>query len=321
MDKIVYGSMEYDLVVEMVFGSHLYGTDTPLSDNDYKAVYLPTRREVLLGTAPKSLKISTKSGTGKNTKHDVDREMYSLHYFLQLGKAGDTAILDMLHAPPDKLISSSPAWDSIVANRWRFYTRTLKALVGYARRQAAKYGLKGGRVNSIKAVAEYLNSVPQTDKLKDHWGRLPSGEHIHKLPADDTRFNFYQVAGRKFMDTVKISTIAESVNHMFEQYGGRARDAAENKNIDWKALSHAIRAAMEVKEILVDNTITFPLAEADYLKQVKLGELDYLTQVSPVLESLMSEIEVLAAESTLPQTVDGKWWDNFVIDVLDEYVL
>jgi predicted nucleotidyltransferase len=36
------------LIVEMRFGSHLYGTATPLSDLDYKGVYLPDGRDILL---------------------------------------------------------------------------------------------------------------------------------------------------------------------------------------------------------------------------------------------------------------------------------
>jgi predicted nucleotidyltransferase len=37
-----------DLIVEMRFGSHLYGTDTPESDLDLKGVYLPEARDILL---------------------------------------------------------------------------------------------------------------------------------------------------------------------------------------------------------------------------------------------------------------------------------
>jgi len=33
-------------IVEMVFGSHLYGTDTPESDKDYKGVFMPARDDI-----------------------------------------------------------------------------------------------------------------------------------------------------------------------------------------------------------------------------------------------------------------------------------
>jgi predicted nucleotidyltransferase len=37
-----------ELIVEMRFGSHLYGTATPESDLDFKGVYLPEARDILL---------------------------------------------------------------------------------------------------------------------------------------------------------------------------------------------------------------------------------------------------------------------------------
>ena len=37
-----------NLIVKMKFGSHLYGTSTLLSDTDYKAVYIPEARDIIL---------------------------------------------------------------------------------------------------------------------------------------------------------------------------------------------------------------------------------------------------------------------------------
>jgi len=45
--------------------------------------------------------------------------------------------------------------------------------------------------------------------------------------------------------------------------------------------------------------------------------LDYLTEVAPVLEKIMEEVEKLAVESVLPETVDRLYWDKFICDTLD----
>jgi len=94
--------------------------------------------------------------------------------------------------------------------------------------------------------------------------------------------------------------------------------AAENKNIDWKAVSHALRAAYQTKEILTEGTITFPLRNADFLRKIKQGKLDYLSEVGPLLETLMEEVESLAVASNLPETVDRKFWDQFICDTLEK---
>jgi hypothetical protein len=78
---------------------------------------------------------------------------------------------------------------------------------------------------------------------------------------------------------------------------------------------------MQVKEILSEGTITFPLKECDYLRKVKVGELDYLSDVAPKLEGLMDELEVLASNSTLPESVDREFWDDFIVEVLENEVL
>jgi hypothetical protein len=314
--------MERQVVVEMIFGSHLYGTDTPESDRDYKGVMLPTREEILLSRIPKCIHEPTKCADGKNTKFDVDRDWYSLQYFIDLAKAGDTGILDMLHAPPETLLQTTEIWRYITDNRHKFYTKSLKALIGYSRRQAAKYGIKGSRLNDIKQVLAVLSAVDdKTTRLTSIWEYLPEGEHIHKLPSDDERFQFYQVAGRKFLERMKVGDVLESITNVYEQSGGRAKDAAENKNIDWKALSHAIRAAYEIIEILEHQTITFPLIEAEYVKQVKNGELDYIKEVAPTLEYLIDKCEALAVKSNLPERVDHDFWNNFVMDTVEKHIL
>lgn len=80
---------------------------------------------------------------------DVDVEIYSLHYFIHLACQGETVALDMLHAPDEMIEVSSPLWEEIVKLRDRFYTKNLRAFIGYARRQAAKYGINGTRRKNV----------------------------------------------------------------------------------------------------------------------------------------------------------------------------
>ena len=68
----------------MKFGSHLYGTNTPDSDTDYKGIYLPTAKEIVLGTYKKTISISrNKADKERNTKDDVDNEFFSLDRYLR----------------------------------------------------------------------------------------------------------------------------------------------------------------------------------------------------------------------------------------------
>lgn len=138
------------------FGSHLYGTATEGSDTDYKGVFLPSRKMVLLQRVPKSIRFDTKHGHGKNTKDDIDVEYYSLQYFLRLACQGQTIVLDMLHTTKECTEVTSDVWEYLQDHRKDFYTRNLKAFIGYAYQQAAKYGLRSGRLGNVKQVIEVL---------------------------------------------------------------------------------------------------------------------------------------------------------------------
>lgn len=309
-------------IVKLMFGSQLYGTNTPDSDQDFKGVFLPSKEQILLGKIPKSINESTKKENQlKNTSKDVDFETYSLHYFIYLACEGETVALDMLHAPDNMIIEKSHIWNLIVAERERFYTKNLKAFVGYARRQASKYGIKGSRLNDAQKVLDALKRVNDSTnrcRLLDIWPILPTGEHIFKHPPNENGERMYEVCGRKIGEKVTLQYARETVKRFVDNYGERARKAADNEGIDWKAVSHACRAAYQVKQILLENTIIFPLKEAKFLKSVKCGELDYQTIVAPKLEDLMTEVEELSLKSNLPDKVDRKFWDRFIINVLED---
>jgi len=306
-----------NLIVKMKFGAHLYGTATSDSDIDYKGIFMPEKKDVLLGRIPKSHSHSTGQNESRNTKNDIDVEIYSLHYFIKLACDGQTVAMDMLHAPDEMILQSSHIWQAIIKNRHRFYTRNLKSFVDYARRQASKYGIKGSRINAALQVLDLLKKEDPEKKMREIWDDLPRIEHCYDVAPDPNGMRQYQVCGKSIQESATIGYVIPILEKFHNDYGGRARLAAENKNIDWKAVSHALRAAYQTRELLTENHIAFPLKTAPFLIKVKQGELDYLTEVAPALESLMEEVEQLSRNSTLPETVDRKFWDQFVCDVVE----
>lgn len=316
-----------NMIVLLTYGSHLYGTNTPQSDKDFKGVFMPTKEQIYLGKIPKSYHESSGDDKSKNTREDTDIEIYSLHYFIKLACEGQTVALDMLHAPMNKWRTYSNLWLRIVENRSKFYTKNMKAFVGYARRQAAKYGIKGSRLNAAKSVLDFIfdfdyvnNNATEYWRLKEVWDRLPEGEHIHKDKVDPNGLKVYEVCNKKVQETATLMYLRGVINKFYVSYGERARQAQQNKGIDFKAVSHAIRAAMQCKQIFINGTIEYPLPGAKLLKQIKAGELDYITKVAPLLERLMDEVENLSKNSNLPEKVDRKFWDDFIMKEVEEYL-
>ncbi len=303
-------------LVKMYFGSRLYGTATENSDTDYRGVYLPRAQSVLLGRVKHTLTENTKTDTThKNSAQDVDSQVYSLQYFIDLACQGETAALDMLHAPRESLLQSSSIWHDLQANRGRFYTRNLKSFVHYARNQAAKYGVRGSRLSDCGRVLDFLKSVPaKSARIGEFWDDLPEGEHIAKK-ADPSQANvgLYLVCGRAVQSTCRVDKTIPIFEKYYENYGARAKLAEKNEGVDWKAVSHALRAAFQVREILTTGDLVFPLKNADYLRRVKLGEFTY-PEVGARLEQEIDEVGTLIATSTLPEKVDREFWDAFVLN-------
>lgn len=300
-----------DKIVKMKFGSHLYGLNTPDSDVDYKGIFQPSLQECVLNQIPKSFNKSTGNDRSRNTKEDVDYEIYSLQYFIELGLKGETVVLDMIHCPEDKniLIETSSKWDFIRKNRHKFYTKNLKSFFGYALKQAAKYGIRGSRISTCKEVIGFLKSSTK-EKMWETWDKLPEIEHTYKDGE------FYEVCGKKFQKTVKIEYVIPILEKYLKDYGERALLAEKNKGIDWKALSHAVRAGLQIESIYKNKDIVFPFSgtKKDFLLNIKQGRLDYKTEVAPELENIMERVTELSKTVNLPEKPDRKFWKKFIID-------
>ncbi len=154
--------------------------------------------------------------------------------------------------------------------------------------------------------------------MREIWDKLPRMEHCYDVAPNPNGIRQFQVCGKFFQESATIGYVIPILNNFYNEYGRRTKLASENKNVDWKAVSHALRAAYQTKEILSKNTINFPLKNGSFLMKVKQGKLDYLTEVGPVLESLMEEVEKLAMESQLPEKVDKTFWDKFIYETLEK---
>jgi RNA repair pathway DNA polymerase beta family len=313
-----------DLIVEMRFGSHLYGTATPLSDLDYKAVYLPEAQDILLQRVRGTVNLSREKVAGeKNLPGDVDREFHSLQRFLELLAEGQTVALDMLFAPDVVMPRPpSPLWREIQANMPRLVTRRASAFVRYCRQQANKYGIKGSRVAAARQALAILITAEATygaaAKLAEAEAEVTAfaGVSNHAALLDvplpgDKRVRHLEVCGKRMPFTSSIKIAREIVQRPVEEYGQRALQAERSEGIDWKALSHAVRVGREALELFQTGRISFPLPYAAEILSIKRGERPYQA-VAETIEGLLVAVEAAAATSSLPEEPDQGFIDDLV---------
>lgn len=298
-------------IVKMLFGSKLYGTDTVNSDTDYKGIFLPEMDEVLMGNVVKSENRSTGDDKSKNSADDVDFELYSLQHFLKMALKGEMIVFDMLHAPKEAILESSPIWDYIQQNKKKFYSKNLTGYIGYIKRQLNTYGDRAKRLKNLQELITTLYRLPSEDKLTKHWDELIINEFNEK--ESDDKMHYYIVAGKKFAENVTVQYLLDNVTQRANKYGSRVEAAGESNFVDYKALSHAFRSVYQLIEIYETGDLKFPLRDADYIKKVKTCEYDFVDdKLGEKLEELLEKVRKLAENSEFPEEVDPKFAKDLI---------
>lgn len=316
-------------LVKMMFGSHVYGTNLPTSDRDFKGVFIPDAQELVMQRAAKHIRNSTKKDDSKrNTSADVDDELYSFQTYMELIRQGQTVALDMLFTPERFYCSDvpvSPFWQEIVDNRQKLIHKGTNAFVGYTKAQAAKYGHKGDRLSALNFFM---------DAMKEWDGHRELGEYSAELDALVVKANSKEVefvriptpngssgemkdmphlslANKKVGYTCTVDYARQVWQLALDKYGHRAKLAESNDGVDWKATMHAVRIAAEAKELLETGWITFPRPEAKLLLAIRTGQIPY-KEVEERIERGLTEINDAELRSTLASKPNYTYMDELV---------
>jgi predicted nucleotidyltransferase len=312
-----------ELIYLIKFGSHLYGTNINNSDEDYKGIFLPSVNSCILQKAPKSLTYSTGNERCKNTKKDIDIQLWSLQYFLELLSKGEVNALDLAYSFTHE--------DIVVYCRYKFKSNFFpnirkffnagdcNAFVGYAIGQAKKYGIKGSRLGKIKEVLNYV------EKYLANYDEFPEfGSLMKKIETKfyDSSYCFTKekngslflvLCGRMHQDTISIREFHKRLKIHYESYGERSELARQNKGLDFKALSHAMRYLYQMEELLVNNKITFPIKSANKLIEIKKGELHF-NEIEAMINDKIDEIKA-KLKTYNNKTKNQKFIENFILNM------
>lgn len=326
-------------IVEIKFGSHLYGTSTPASDSDFKTVFIPPTREILLQKViPVITTNRPKVEFEKNKSEDVDNEAFAFHRYLELLSQGQTVALDMLFAPEWAMLSDpSPIWTQLIENRRKLISKKSASFVGYCKTQANKYGIRGSRVHDIRLILEWfdevikkygktikINDIENVEQFLTRFIIANKMEHtkLVNIPhhSQPNGVIHLECCNRKtpFFNNLKDSR--DIYQRIMDNYGNRSLLAEKNEGVDWKALSHAIRVGQEAIELFETGWITFPLPNAKHILDIKMGNIPY-NEVASEIEKLLDQVEHAALKSTLQDEPDLDYLNQLVYNVYLDQVL
>lgn len=274
-------------------------------------------------------------------KKKVDVKIFSLQKFIQLCSKADTNALDLLfsmdskHVPyylPEHKDTDKEFWSimrRIHLNRDKLInTDRLESPITYAFKQATKYGLKGERLKVLKLVkqkAEYLKKHKTLAELRtvvvedliDYTDlmelEIPNNHlRIDVLDNKGKKEKYLFVCGVQHQFNLEldkfIKRIEEKINK--EYTSQRTIDAADGN--DWKALSHAIRVLLEIKELLDTGNIQFPLKDKEFLLDIKLGKVER-EFIDNFFNQELSNILERVQKNELGWKYDEEFWNEFIL--------
>lgn len=304
-----------------LYGSRLYGTQTPASDLDVKHVYLPTLDDLLVGKhlANKVKKTNTEKNT-RNGADDVDEEFLPVQVFARDFMLGQTYALELAFA-----VDGTHAGQQVDVMfkqfvhelREKFLTSNVKALMGYAVNQASLYSFKGERLNVVREVRTLLRMTSNAFvSVKLGQCMVEDKQFAEMMRAVAAKYpkyfqeTTYDVGDGQMKPCFKLleKTLPFSdqaghamkvVEALEKRYGTRA-DAASADNVDWKATMHALRVVDEGLQLLETHQMTFPF-KPDYVEKllaVKRGEVD-LDVVKAELDEKLTQLKTLEQTTTL----------------------
>ncbi len=107
------------------------------------------------------------------------------------------------------------------------------------------------------------------------------------------------------------------IQAIYDSYGERVRRVKEGR-IEFKSLAHAFRAALQCREIVDTGDLKFPLKDADWLRDLRLGKIDFMAaELDKRLDDLIAEVQAKMDASSLPDSVDRDWLDRIVLDAYE----
>lgn len=177
LDKLNLSTPEKRLAVEnciafLRVGSHLYGTNTTNSDEDFLGVFIEPK-EYRVGRKRCELvefKSNPSSSGKRNQKGDLDCTFYGLDKWFGLLANNNPNQLELLFVNEINVLHRTEAFDKVIAARNLFVSKKLKhSFAGYAYSQIKRNDVKSGNQTGRKEMIEKFGFDP---KLCSHALRL-----------------------------------------------------------------------------------------------------------------------------------------------------
>lgn len=289
---------EKNKILEFRIGSHLYGTNTPESDEDFSGVFMPDENHVFGFERMEQVDLSkvSKRVDGKNDKNAIDMVLYEYRKFVRLALDNNPNVLEQLFVDVNNLTYSNSFGSRLLNNRHLFPHRGLKQkFLGYAFSQKHKMVIRTDNYHSLENANEWLE---ENVKIVEDGKKLLVEILPKQLPFMSVKGDNVLVGDLHFQKHFMLRKVKKMISE-------RLSKATHRKNLltkygyDTKFGSNLVRLMLEGIELLKTGELVFPLKEKNLILDIKLGKYR-MTDVLNMAEEFEREVESLTEITSLP---------------------
>ena len=300
-----------NLVLEVRVGSHLFGTNDEDSDLDLFGIFMPFKETVYGFQQCEEVDLShvSKDDTGRNTSAAVDRKLHEYRKFIKLAMQNNPNILHVLMANAENIVYCNDFGRRLLNTAKLFpHKGAYHRFVAYANGQRHKMRIKPANYAALERGLEVLEKTDDFRTMGElrTWGPFVDKGRIIK--CGDLNFES-SVLVKKARQRIR-ERLAKASNRvaLFTKYG-----------YDTKFASNLIQLLLEGNELVTTGWINFPLACADFIREIKAGKYD-AEGVQRYAEEILADSTKAYETTVLPDYCDHEAIEAFTINEVRSYL-
>lgn len=307
--------VETGKILEIRSGSHLYGTNTIHSDEDFVGIFIAPKQYYLGFDVVNEVDLSktSKLPNGKNAPDAIDRKFYEIKKFFKLAMDNNPNIIEILFANKENTIYKNEVWDYIQQHRSLFPWKGLKEkFIGYAISQKKKISIKKNNYEDLEVAYKLIgDTIPLKTYLAEHTKTLSeNGFKVHP--------QFVSIGDLHIQLNIMVDRVLEQLKQRIDKFGNR-KELVDDYGFDTKFASHCVRLLYEGKELLETGEIQFPLQQRQLLLAIRAGSYS-LDEVLSMTEDIEDEIRLCHENTFLPKSPNYKQINDLLMEITETYL-
>ncbi|MBF0565597.1 MAG: nucleotidyltransferase domain-containing protein [Nitrospirae bacterium] len=311
-------NIENNKVLEIISGSHLYGTATPASDKDLIGIFIGDEL-IYFGleiVEEADLSIKDKTENNKNTKDAIDRKFYEIRRFVKLACQNNPSFIEILFVNKENILFVNSFGRQLLDSKHLFPCKgAAHRFMNYAISQKHKMYIKRDNIIVLRRAFDFFQR------------EITNQATANKLLAEYRGINlefitFYTnnctIGDLSFSLKVKIKDVAGKIQNRIDKFTNRV-SIIDSMGFDGKFGSHLIRLMLEGLELLETGNIEFPLKDRNLLTDIKNGKYT-LKEVVKISEELEKQITYAETISKLPDKPQYDEINSLLIKIIKTYL-